>query len=485
MRIPRWLAYVAYLLPWLGVAALAFWLLTLRFPLDGQTRLIAALDGRSPWFDPFLPGDRVTTPGTQEGGWIGQRIFNDPVYTSARIPGVYDEVTLEMEARTTRQPLLEFGIQRDPARFDFDLQPAWSEQLAHGWRPVKVGDVEGYVRQSATDRALVDSPLEQTLVWYASTTVPAVMDTSSTEQVIVASLRGALDFYVIPVNGEIAFTFQLQDVNRSRGSNTAAFRLTKDDETVWTEAVGTGGSQETRMNSAFEKVVRIRDLGPGVYRLQFLADDDLFIRKITTKLAHWVIGPRVYFADAVGYATSTPPGRVYTNSRHLSLQTFHKEGLQTVTFGSSGVTLAKTHDVYPLSRSRRDAGTLLVSAPKGDVRMVGDGYFAFTPETLFYPKPRRFTDRANLDEEGIQAVITQYRPPQLLPDGWFRFRLPIQIPPQSDRLRFALSMPGILVRQGYVDVRSVELAYRRPPLRSLADWWKYVRQELVNAWHRL
>jgi hypothetical protein len=199
-----------------------------------------------------------------------------------------------------------------------------------------------------------------------------------------------------------------------------------------------------------------------------------------------VIGPRVYFADAVGYATSTPSVDVWTNSRHISLQTFHKEGIQRVAFGSTTGEIERTHEVYPVSRSAEDRGmTAHFRAPLGDVRFVGDGYVAFRESALFFPKPRRLTDQTRLEEEGIDVVRTSYVAPTVLPDGWFRAEVQGAVPPFMDRLRIALSAPGILLRQGGVDIRTVRVTYRRPPMLSGQEWWRSVRAELVQAWRRL
>lgn len=482
MKIPRVIALPFLLIPWLLCLAMGGWLLLQRFPLNGIAHFAFPFNGSSPWFDPFLPGERVTQPGPQPEGWIGQRIFNEPAYASARIPGAYDEAEIMLEAKTLRQPMLEFGYLVDPATFTFELQPMWSEELAKGWHQVKAGSRQGFVLDGLPDETLVNADVEHLLLWHATTTLPARMDGSAGEKSYAVSLRGALDIYAIPTDGKMDFQFSLQDVNRSRAGKTVAFRVTIGDETLWTDAIGTGGSQDRSPDQVLEKRVRLDHLAPGVYRLQVIADDDIFIRRIATPAAHWVVGPRVYFADAVGYATSTPPAIAWTNSRHLSLQTFHNEGLQRAELGSIGADLRKTHETYTLNRAN-GSGSVLFRAPKGDIRVVGDGYFAFTESALFYPSPRRFTDQTDLKAEGIQAVVTNYQPPELLADGWFRSRSRFPIEPQADRLKLALSAPGILLRQGAVDIRSAEMTYRRPAFTGWVAWWKYVRRELAAAWH--
>ena len=90
MTIPRPLAVVLYALPWLVALFGIGFLFYLRFPPSGNFVVSSTIDGKSPWIFPFLPAERVTSPGAQPDGWSGQRITADPVYASARIPGPYD-----------------------------------------------------------------------------------------------------------------------------------------------------------------------------------------------------------------------------------------------------------------------------------------------------------------------------------------------------------------------------------------------------------
>jgi hypothetical protein len=245
------------------------------------------------------------------------------------------------------------------------------------------------------------------------------------------------------------------------------------------------GEQDTRPNQVIEKQIALKDLAPGVYRLSLLADDDIFVRRITTTAQHWVIGPWIYFADNVAYSTSSPATKVWTNSRHLVAETRHVEGLQTVSLGNASVTLTKTHQIYKLDRQTSElSGDLQLTAPRGDVRIVGDGYFAFSRDAMFLPYPRRLTDASDPAGEGILAVITPYRPPSSTADGWLELKSSFRLSPDMEKPKLTLSAPGLFARQGTIDIRRVSLRYSRSAL-GWKDWLTYVRRELAAAWHNL
>ncbi|MFA6429012.1 MAG: hypothetical protein WCV84_00755 [Patescibacteria group bacterium] len=485
MNIPPVIAWPLLLIPWLVAGVFSASILLMHFPPSGVRVFSMALDGKNPWFDVFLPGERATQAGLQREGWVGQRIVMDPVYAGARPPGAFDRLALTFETRVQAQTLLEFGILRDAQSFTFEMKPLWSQVLEQGWRPVRRGDREGFVREDQEDRVLETATVDQLLVWYASTTPQALSDIPAPRKTTDISLRGSHDFHIVPVNGEINMTLAIQDMNRSRGKNAIAFRLTRGEELVWTDAVSVSGAQDARPNRVVEKEVQVTGLVPGVYKLSFMADDDVFLRRITTTAKRWVIGPRLYFADNVGYSTSTPSVAMWTNSRHLVAETFHKEGLQTIRFGSLVSVISKTHETYEVSRAPAElAGDRLLVAPKGDIRVIGDGYAAFTKEALFLPYPRRLTHASDPLREGVLAIVTPYQRPQRTADGWWIVKTAFALPSSLATPKFTLGASGLLARNGAVDIRHVELRYERQAL-SWDAWWVYVRRELAAAWKKI
>lgn len=474
-----------FFIPWFIAAACFGWLLIKRFPPSGTVSFDIPFDGTSAWMDPFLPAERTTSPGEQEGGWRGQRVIQDPVYTAARVPGVYDSVDVIIEFRPIRQPLVEFGILRDDATLAFDFEPLWYEPLAsEEWRFVDAGARSGFVRDGVADDLLGSSNYQALMLWHASATPIVMRDEPGDEIQTDVSLRGAHDLWMLPAGDELDVTIAFQDSNRRQGRDTIVINVLDGDTVLQTEAFGIGGSLDTSMGTVVSKRMQMTDLDPGVYRVQVVMDDDIFIRSVRTPTRRWVVGPRLSFGDLVGYKEDAEPGIAWSNSRHLVLETFHNEGLQTASFGEDTVAVSRTHDQFRLDRTDDDPLPKKLVAPNGDIRVIGDGFFAFRPDAFFVPEPRRVTAWSNPVEEGIDGIVTSYRPPEVLEDDWLRTKIQFTLDPTRDHSRFALSTPGIEAWAGAVDIRRVTLTYRRPPL-SWSEWWRVLRQELVNAYHRL
>lgn len=475
---------IFYAIPWLAALFVLAWLVSERIPLSGVKVLSIPFDGKSPWFDPFLPGQRVSSVGLQPEGWVGQKIFKDPVYASLRLPGVYKQLRLGLVFRPHAQPIVEIGGRQEPIS-SFAIQPLWSKALSQGWEYVEWKGKKGYVQTGSPASLLDEEDMDKLLVWHASTTAPEWMDGEERKQTFNVALRGAHDLHVVPVKGRIHFEISLQDMNRGRQKGTVVFSLSKNGELLWSEAMSLAGSRDARPSQVYEKIIDLSNQAPGVYKLAINADDDIFIRRISSPLRRWVLGPRLYFADQIGYATSVLPGMAWTNARHLLLETLHKEGKQTVSLGGARVELQSTHTEYRLDRHENErAGAQAVQAPAGDVRMIGDGYFALSPDLLFLPAPRRLTDASDPIAEGVKAILTPYQPPRALGDGWYEAFVEYPLEDRPGTFRLALATPGMSERKGRIDIRAAHLTYTRASL-DWRGWFFAVWREMASAWHKL
>jgi len=480
----RSLAILLASIPWIFACIGIGWIVIHRFPPSGTISFDVPMDGTSAWMNPFLPSQRVTPPGDQ-GGWRGQKIIGDPVYATARIPGVYDSVDVEVEFKTENQSLVELGVARNADASNTEFHPLWFAPLSTStWRSASWNGMDGFVYSSTQPSALASSDPTALATWLASSTPSVFADPAATSTTITrVSLRGSHDFWAIPVGGVISFDFALQDSNRTEGRDTVVLQIMRGGESVQTQAIGISGSRDTGMGSVIHQKISADNLEKDVYRVRVVMPDNVFIRSIETPCRHWVVGPRLVFGDNVAYTTSTPSAIAWSNSRHLTLETFHREGLQTVSFGMNTTTLLQTHVMYYLNRTDSRVQPQTLRIPYSDIRLTGDGFFALRQEAYFVPQPRRITSSLQPQQEGIFAIVTPYVRPTELADGWMSSSMNFKLDPTQDTIRFVLSAPGISSSSS-VDFRRIRLTYHRPVL-SFGEWMHDIRQEIVNAWHRM
>lgn len=485
--IPKWPVVILAIVPWLMGAGVLVWILFLRFPLDGIFATEGDLTGGHAFIFPFLPAERTVILEGREEDWKGQRVLDDPVYMNIMTPGPYESVQVEMDFRVLRQPLLEFGLVKDSAGQQLEMHPWYSEVLEQpAWQAVsEKNEIKGYVLQGVAESRLASSDTRGLAVWLASTTSPNMSDAWSESTIISSvSLRGAHDFWVIPADGKIYFKLIIQDVNRNRSGGVVAVQVLLNDVLVSQDALGTSGSRDVGYGALTPVTVDLKDLSPGAYRVKVLADDDIFIRRVETNNKRWVVGPRLVIGDVVGFATTTQPLEAWTNARHIVVETFHKEGFQEVSLGSAKGTIRRTHTPVRIDRTDEIVEPVKISAPRGDVRVIADSYFALDQGVFFEPQPRRLTASTLGSREGIDAILTGYHRVQDLGQGWMRAGYTFPISTDVGSLSFVLSAPGIASRAGAVDIRRVAVTFRRDAM-DLRSWWDLFVQEARLAWRRI
>ncbi|MDF1496892.1 MAG: hypothetical protein P1P90_02430 [Patescibacteria group bacterium] len=487
ITVPKVLVYVVGIVPWIIGIGFVVFILSLRFPVSGIFRATTNLTGTSAFIYQFLPAERTIIAKGDELDFIGQRMIEDPVYINARTPGPYEIVDVEMEFRVTRQPLVELGIIRDSAGKQMDMIPWYSELLESAdWKHVtSPSGRKGFVYKTTSIGRLDNQDTRNLAVWLATTTAPLMDDPiSTTTQTFAVSLRGQHDLWVVPAGGEINVNLKVQDVNRSRSGGLLAIEVSKNGDVIKYDAISPSGSLDDGYGARIPVSIKLNDLESGVYRIRLLADDDIFIREISTTNPRFVIGPRLNIGDVVGYLKEPQAFTGVTTARHIVAETFHTEGLQEIQFGETSGKVLQTHTATRIDRTD-DIGTpVTIAAPLGDVRIITDGFVALTESAFFEPEPRRLKPETHGLQEGLEAVLTDYQPVTNLGDGWVLARATFQIPKQADMLRFVLSAPGIRSRAGSIDIRKMTLTYRRPPM-NLEGWWNVLYNEARNAYHRL
>ena len=487
-EIPFFARVIVRLIAWSACAGIIAIVLLQQFPPSGIIERSFVFDGKSIWLYPFQPGERVTSPGKQPDGWTGQRIVSEPVYTTVRLPGPFDRLEVSLDIRAKDQPIAELGILRDEEAFQFEYKPLFSQVLIDGWKEAEYQNVHGFIREDGLPSDLLSKDTQRVLVWGSDSPELALSDSVPLPRSVDINLRGTHEFWLVPVNGQIDMTFLLQDANRARAGtqNVGAFVLRKGDEVLVTEPVSVSGTLDAKMSQPFQKRVFANNLADGVYRLTFQADDDFFIRRIDSPVRRWVVGPRFYPGDAVGYKEGRVSVSWLTNSQHMTAEVRHADSLQTIMFGTSAQAIDKTHTPYAMARATSDiaAPWATVSQPISNVRMVGDGFFAVDAQAAFAPALRRLTADTKPTEEGIVAIRTPYVAPQDLGDGWYRVKASFWLPDTSESQKLALGLPGLQYRLGAFDIRAAQLRYVRPSLNG-EEFWQTVKAEARRAYQRL
>ncbi len=452
-------------LPWLFVSSVLIFIWQFHVPPSGSKDVQAQFNGHGPWLNDLLPAERVTQPGLQPAGFIGQSMLDDPAYGNVRVPGVFDTVRVSFEFRPIDQPLLDIGTRFD-GQDTTAFVPVWSEALSHGWGSV-VQQGQHFLVRAAVSSTQVDlSDFAHQVAWRTTSTAPLLADEGQiVTKSYVTALKGDQELRVVPVNGHISVRWRL-DASTLVAPSLAQASVFDGDTLL--RSVGVVVPAQTVQDLSLQA----DHLRAGVYRVELHVPVELVTREISTDAKRWV-----FAADT--FLTSATTTTLWTNS--LTVQAASMDGQkQSILFGSHKLFLQRPSEFFSLicSTAVECQTPQPVHAIGENVRFSGDGFFALDPQTVFFPSPRTFNDETPLDVGGINVVRVDDRSIESLTDGWMRSSFTMNVPANAEHLYFTLSAPHLLLRQGRIDVRSIDLFF----VRGRRTWQEW--REWLVGWAR-
>lgn len=301
---------------------------------------------------------------------------------------------------------------------------------------------------------------------------------ATTRTVITTSLRGPHKIVTYIGKGEkLSFKLTLQDINQNSGTDPFSVAVSDVNKTVMTQKLEPLGSEGATGIPSNEQTVTIERTGlsDGVYTLALLTDDDVFIKRIETTQRYVVFAKTLYLAENQEYAPvlgdrTFAPTTIVTDSTTLTALTEHPEGLQTLAFGAKSLTLLQVQKDYTTKLTTPPTS---ITAPQNDVKLSGDGYFAFTRDQMFDP-PRYSTYSQGTNLEGYDFILADYPQPQQRGD-WLvaQTTMTNEVHTNKDHLvRFSIAMPGLADNHRTLKIHSVQVIFEKHPLTPRYLWSK-------------
>lgn len=479
------------------IAPLAFvaWLVSLNFVPSGVLERSFNFSAPSPYADFLVPAQRVTGVQSQAGEQF-QEIIQDPVYFHVHLPSSFNELAVGIKFKPQGQPLLEFGPLMTEEAWQYDLRPLWNETIENlDWPYVESAGVRLYQRDqkySDVQSFLDNLPAMNEIGVYGYTLktdfrIPGYQPQTNAHEYEIY-LRGYHQFLTYLGDGEnLDFDFYVQDMNRGQGADPVVINLYREDVLVDTMIIPDGELwREEFQGSAVRDVRFYREhLTPGVYKIEFKAPTDIFIRKIKTTQQKLVIINTAFLGDEIGYRDWEKTQELWTNSNYITAETLHADGTQNLEVGADILRIAESHREY---YKDMEIGSDLkrVFSPQGDIKIVGNGLFAPTREAYFNPNPVKIDADTDFDRQGINHVLTGYVPAKKIGDWYYRehiFDL-TYVPKDYGTIKYTISAPGVARRQVTPAIAQIDLKFMRDKM-TLDNWYEIVKLYVGKALARL
>jgi len=442
----------------------------------------------SPVITRLFPENRLSDPIQISKDNYYQQINQEPVYFETRLSQKFDSAMINIEFQNPESSLFQLGLATigdDDWNYQFmpldnksvnDLN--WSkietDNLTLWQRNDKYKTIDSFLKNFTNEEGVAiynyDVKKEFKISGYQSGDEIRSFD---------HTIRGYHNFYTYIENEELYFNFKVQDINRKTGPDVLNVNVyDAENNKIYTKRLDDDGYLSNLDPASLPRYVTISlgNLKDGVYRIELDCEDEIFIRQIKTKQKYLTFIERLYLADNPEYSDGFvdmdfSPVSIYSSVSRISLETAHPAGLQEVLIGSSRLSIIETHKKYYFDVN---TSPLIITSQKNDLKIYGNGLFAFDKDSYF--NPEMFNLKNFQESDNINFLLAGYHEPKSV-DGWLvngqTFDLDkAQI--NNRKLRWMLSSPEMNDLDGKIRIKSIKITYFKEPMTWEEFWAKSI-----------
>lgn len=464
------------------------WLVLIDISPTGEFFVRHKVDQLSPFVDALQPVERVSDLQYTVQNEAYVALTDEPVYLSLHFPRTkFEKVKIAIEFQTKVLPIFEFGPLVDIFSNGFDLRPAQNLIIDNStWRRVEANGLTLLERNNdyntISDFFEKLPPVSKIATYAYALNAPFEIENYqplAEKKITEVSLRGYHKYFTYLEDEAFYLEIELMDMNRTTGVDDVVVTVRNREGRVVLEKKleDDNNTTENQISSTSTIALESSSLDPGVYSVELRATTDIFWRKFTSAQRYMTFTNRIYIADDVGYLTERRATSFVTSAKQFTFETFHADATQEITLGSKVVAIPKSHE--KVQATVKDQGLINASSPGGDVRINGDGKFAFSENAFFDPEPISLQATTDLDARDIDYILTGYKTPQTrgvwqVAESEF---LLDSIVDADNNARLIFSAPEISALGEEVWIHAINLTFEKTPL-NLTGFVKAVRERL-------
>jgi len=421
-------------------------------------------------------------------------VLADPVYFSIFSPRPFSRAEVEITYRphlSSSTPVFEAGFLADAKLWRYQLKPVynlWLEQGFSSWSSVQEGSLRLLQRNKrfTSVSEFLDAWRQQAsdlcvhkncLAVYNLTLndFPPPLDFSALKQdsglfKFPYALRGAHQFYFYLPQTGLDLSGSFFDLNDNKDKDEAQFLIFSGQRQVASVSLIDQRPQveESSDRSPVQNFSIARsDLGPGLYRLEFKANNDLVFNSLRINSSYLSVINKIWPFDQEKIF-------LFTDAPYLQVKSLDPGALQEFSFGQERVSLSEIYHQYEFKS--RQGGLQSISLERGGLILENNGVFAATADSLLNPDYQRLDRFSNLSED-IDFVLADYQPARAEEDAWLHSRLDFESSTfyrENQRYSFILSIPGLKLEGGaggLLEIKEIRVRFYGKSLREkISDW---------------
>lgn len=494
---------------WLLALFFLIWIANKNLLPSGKLRAQCTADGCSQAVTSFAANEKNHIIGTNPQDERYLLITADPLTFTVRTPKTFSSATINLEFKNPFElSSIDFGargakggtVPKNIYRLHGEM-----ETLSTTWDSTCEGDTCLFMRpfrKDTTDTEPVAPKHYDTIDGFLKN-LPPVQEIETfnynltpllrlpeytpadrlTE--IATTLRGFHEIYTYVQHEPLYFKFTLQDLNLSEGPDAVKVVASLGSKTVAKASLDDDGVTQATGNPSGERTVELRvpDPEPGLYSITVQTkSDDVFIRHISTQQHLIDFRKRLYLADNDAYAklggVATAPADVLVVGTAVKATTTNQKSIQTITIDGKPLRLRSISQQEVFSRASSSMGR--VQAPKNDVLLGTDGYFALNQEQLFDPTLLSSPALINPIPDTINYVIANYPRLRDSGNGWLHAQTEFDAKELyrnvDGEYTFTIDAPEISSQRKYLELKKISVTFQREPITLGNIWGKIWRR---------
>lgn len=475
------------------------WLSWIAAAPNGERTVTWEPGEASPFIQSPLPGERVSEmQQSDRGSFVA--IVHEPVYVAVFSPSdEFTAATVTMEFDPHDAFAVELGGLTNVAAYSFDFHALSNAKLESlPWNALAANGDDSmlvFARQSVKASVadfLAHVPVRSSVATYRATLPGAYRDLSYVPlnglQQFDVSLRGSHE-YLTYIKGEpFRTSITYQDINRTFGADEGHIRVYGEDGRVMLDEPITDDGNATEDQVYSDHIVNLvgDNWSEGVYRVELSGTSDIVWRKFVTSQRYMSFKNRLFIADDVGYLSTDRQTSFVTNSKSVVLETLHADPAHSVIIGDQTIAIPESRAKEYVSVT--GDGVVNGRTSAGDVKMTGEGKFAFSKGSFFDPDPLALTVNTNIDDPSLQYVMARVPSVQATDVGWRTASVDFdlaKLEKEFGAYKFAIGLPGLAVDGEFVDLHRVTVTFKKAPIsiftaakNELRRWRNAVRERL-------
>lgn len=366
------------------------------------------------------------------------QVIGEPVYFFLRTPRPFRTATIILNT-SHLPPIVEVGICRDKAQWQFERQPLYVrdlEELARHSHLLTDGDLVLWQRQP-TYNSISDffdnlPPSDRIATYnYALPTSFQLSDYQpyATPRNFMVGARGSYLISTYSDGQPIKMKFAFQNLESNLSHDMVITVYNEGGQVIQSETV-----------TEFRPEVKIVTpaLIPGAYQIEFKAGDEIITSAIETVQSRWAFVHNVWLAD-----TGRRNFSLMTDGSYLKAQTINPTHLQTIGVNEQSLAISETYRQFTLDflNQRRESKKLEFATD--DVMIATDGVIALSDDELFNSMPYSYHPGLDVDTVGVDYLLGRYRikgQTQLKPSVTFNLSTACL---DNGRYPFLIAAPGV------------------------------------------